>query len=181
MAASPRTEAPVVTLPSAETPVAASPSAPVGAVRLASSLRVAPKETPRPEPAPLPAAEAENTPFGNDELQTLWAEVIDHLRQSNPEAFKLLNGREVRLAEGDDLFTIVADSSLLDQELRPYKVSILKWMRTRSHRPQLNCQVIVEHVEREKLIYAPRDKYEAMLAKNPTLETFHVLFPEIDY
>jgi len=127
------------------------------------------------------ALEEKKPPLAAEDLQTLWRETLDHLWENDPEAAKLLEGREVRLAEGDDLFCIVADTSLLDQELRPHKVPMLEWMRARSGRPGLNCQVVVEVVEREKLIYAPRDKYEAMLAANPALETFHVLFPEIDY
>ena len=121
-------------------------------------------------------------PLTDQDLQTLWTEAIEGLRDNEPEAYRLLQGREVRLDSiSANLFTIVADTSLLDQELRPYKVKLLEWMRARSGRRDLNCQVVVEVVEREKVICAPHDKYEAMLAANPALETFHVLFPEIDY
>jgi len=123
----------------------------------------------------------QNQPLTPEDLQPLWAEALEWLRDNDPEAYRLLQGREVRLAEDPNLFTIVADTSLLDQELRPHKVKLLEWMRARSGRRDLNCQVVVEIVEREKVIYAPHDKYEAMLAANPVLETFHVLFPEIDY
>lgn len=126
------------------------------------------------ESQPLP-------PLNQEELKSLWAEAVESLRETEPDAFRLLNHCEVRAAADSHLFTIVADTSLFDQEFRPFKVKVLEWMRSHSHRPQLNCQVIVEHVEREKVIYAPHDKYEAMLAANPTLETFRVLFPEIDY
>ena len=168
---------------------------PVGTVRLASSLRIAPKENAHAHPAPdgspttaegatvgqgNAAAVEPKPPLAHEELQALWTEAMAFIKEKEPEAFKLLADREVRVGEGET-FCIVADSSLLDQELRPYKVEILEWMRHRAHRPRLNCRVIVEYVEHEKLIYAPRDKYEAMVAKNPTLETFHVLFPEIDY
>ena len=125
--------------------------------------------------------EVSKGPLTEEELQNLWGEALEHLKENEKEAYKLVEGCKVRLGEGEDMFEIVADSSLLDQELRPYKVRLLEWMRARSGRRALNCVVKVEYVEREKVVYAPRDKYEAMVAKNPALETFRVLFPEVDY
>lgn len=111
---------------------------------------------------------------------SLWQETLNHFSSANPEAYKLIVGHETRY-DNENHFNIVADTTLFDEELRPFKVEILEWMRKRTGCRELNFHVIVEQVEREKIIYAPRDKYEAMLAANPTLETFHILFPEIDY
>ena len=67
------------------------------------------------------------------------------------------------------------------QEIKPHLVGLLSMLRREMNRPQLNCSIEVEWEEKEAVIYTPRDKYDALSAKNPVLGMFKVLFPEVDY
>lgn len=105
---------------------------------------------------------------------------MEHLATENPTLHQLLANKDVRL-KSDDEFDIVTDSSYYEEETRPHMVTILEWLRQRMGIPTLNATVVVEAIEREKVIYAPRDKFQAMLETNPTLEKFLSIFPEIDF
>ena len=154
------------------------PIRPVGQIRLASSVRTAAAVRTH-DPEPPTTEQPVGPPLTQQSLQEAWQHLLDDLAASNPDLHRLLDGREVRLAK-DDFIQIVGDSTHLKEELRPHQVALFQTLRTATRRPALNGEVIVEYVERETVPYAPRDKYEALVAANPVLETFHVLFPEID-
>lgn len=106
--------------------------------------------------------------------------MLESLGGEMPKLAEMLKGKELRL-ENEDFFVIIVNSSYAESEIRPNLIRMLTYLRSKSGRPKLNCKVEVVYEEKEKVVYTPRDKYEAMLQRNPALETFRVLFPEVDY
>ena len=151
-------------------------------MRLSTSVRVAlPKSTPVPEAqAPKPADKPAAVPLTQESLEEHWKALMEYLATENPQLHQLLANKPVRL-KSDEEFDIVTDSSYYEEGTRPHMVTILEWLRQRTGIPSLNATVVVEAIEREKVIYAPRDKFQAMLETNPTLEKFLSIFPEIDF
>lgn len=113
-------------------------------------------------------------------METHWQSLLEHLTKEKPKLAELLTGHTVEL-DAPDHFLIVSDNRFFEEELRHHIVEMLSWLRARTHLPQLNCNVKVVAPEREAVAYMPHDKYEAMVSANKTLESFHVLFPEVDY
>ena len=102
------------------------------------------------------------------------------MKQEAPKLAEQLQDRELRM-DGEDMFVIVVSNSYLDSEIRRYLVRMLTYLRTKSGRPLLNGRVEVEYEEKEAIVYSPRDKYDVMLQDNPALDSFRVLFSEVDY
>lgn len=151
---------------------------PVGKLRRTMGVNV--KTTPtatatahaeQPETAEAPTLE---------QLVVCWGEMVEAMRDELPKLAEQLKGRELRL-EGDDMFVVVVNNSYLDAEIRPHLLRMLTYMRKRCGRPRLNCRVEVVYEEKEAVAYAPRDKYDAMALKNPTIEKLRELFPDVDY
>ena len=107
-------------------------------------------------------------------------QVLDHLKESNPDLWETLQNRAVRY-QGDNTFAVVVNNSFYEAEIKLHLIEMLTFLRNVSGQPLLNCHVEVEQVEHEALIYHPRDKYDTMLKSNPALEHFRVLFPDVDY
>ena len=72
-------------------------------------------------------------------------------------------------------------NSYIESEIKPYLIRMLTFLRSKSGRPNLNCKTEVVYEEKEAKAYTPRDKYDVMQQANPILETFRIIFPEVDY
>lgn len=113
--------------------------------------------------------------------------MLDALQPKQPKLCELLQGRELRLDENKDsqspadTFTLVVSNGYVESEIKPHLLEMLTHLRTLTGHPQLNCIITVEYEEKEAVIYTPRDKYDTMSKANPALETFRILFPEVDY
>ncbi len=150
--------------------------APVGRLRRTMGVNV--KTTPTASAAT--AEQPEAPPPTLEQLQGCWGEMVEAMRGELPKLAEQLKGRELRL-EGDDMFVVVVSNSYLDAEIRPHLLRMLTYLRKRCGRPKLNCRVEVVYEEKEAVAYAPRDKYDAMALKNPTIEKLRELFPDVDY
>lgn len=118
-------------------------------------------------------------PITLEELKSCWLKALDQIALSQPQAAETLRHKELRI-DGENHFNIVVNSDYTSAEIKPLLVSILATLRSLSKRPLLNCSTKVEHIERESKPYTARDKYEVMSQTNPSLETFRILFPEVD-
>lgn len=164
----------------ADTPVAgetASSQVPVGRLHRTSGISIKPTAV-----ASVVSSEPEQVgePLTLETLTGHWQAMLEAMRTDLPKLADMLGDKELRI-DKEDHFLIVVSNSYFEAEIKPYLIRMLKYLRTRSHRPMLNCRVEVEYVEHESVAYSPRDKYDVMLAANPNLETFRILFPEVDY
>lgn len=119
-------------------------------------------------------------PLTLDLLKPHWEKALQQLRTDQPKLAETLGSRELRV-DGEDYFLIVVNNSYTESEIKPHLVQLLGLLRKAMERPKLNCGIEVEWEEKEAVIYTPRDKYDALSAKNPVLGMFKVLFPEVDY
>ncbi|MBO7576907.1 MAG: hypothetical protein J6T03_05505 [Bacteroidales bacterium] len=139
------------------------------------SLKIDPIYKPVQKEEPKPAME-----MNQENLEKIWAQLLDHLKESDPNLWETLQNRAVRY-QGDNNFAVVVNNSFYEAEIKLHLIEMLTFLRNVSGQPLLNCHVEVEQVEHEALIYHPRDKYDTMLKSNPALEHFRVLFPDVDY
>lgn len=133
----------------------------------------------RTEVAQIEKTQPVGPPITAEALASLWDDLLNHLVQSKPRLAEQLRERQVRLVD-DDMFEIAVNNSYLDAEIKPHLIPMLTYMRQKSRRPLLNCRVVVEYEEHDAVIYTSRDKYDAMLKSNPALESFRVMFPDVD-
>lgn len=176
--------------PSASVAQAAEPQRPeserpaaVGRVRRVGGISIKPTEPVAPATvAAMVAAEPQKDqpPLTLDMLKPYWEKALQQLRTEQPKLADTVESREVRV-DGEDHFLIVVNNSYTESEIKPHLVQLLSLLRPAMGRPQLNCGIEVEWEEKEAIIYTPRDKYDALSAKNPALGMFKVLFPEVDY
>ena len=151
--------------------------APVG--RLRRTMGVIVKTTP-PTAAPIATEQPEAEPPTLEQLEGYWGEMLEAMKGELPKLAEQLTGRELRM-EGEDMFVVVVNNSYLDAEIKPHLLRMLTYLRKRCGRPRLNCRVEVVYEEKEAVAYAPRDKYDAMALKNPTIEKLRELVPDVDY
>ena len=158
-------------------------SATIGRVRRVGGISIKPTEPVAPVTvAAMVGAEQQKDlpPLTTEMLEPCWEKALQQLRTARPRLADTLAGREVRI-DGEDHFLIVVNNSYTESEIKPHLVGLLSMLRREMNRPQLNCSIEVEWEEKEAVIYTPRDKYDALSAKNPALGMFKVLFPEVDY
>lgn len=118
-------------------------------------------------------------PITPDELRACWEKALDQFASSQPQLAATLRFKELRI-DRDNHFNIVVNSDYTSAEIKPSLIAILSILRSLSKRPLLNCSTLVEYIERESKPYTARDKYDVMSKTNPALETFRILFPEVD-
>lgn len=118
-------------------------------------------------------------PLTQEQLDTLWKETLNAMKEPLPRLYEQLQDKEVAL-ESDDKFVIHVSNSYTEQEIKNNIIRILTYMRKRSGHPKLNCRVEITVVEREAKPYTARDKYDALLAQNPVLEMMRVIFPDVE-
>jgi hypothetical protein len=118
-------------------------------------------------------------PLDDDSFGKCWNAMLEAFAAKEPKLVDTLKNRVVRL-DGEDHFVIEVGNSFVEAEIRPHLMEMLEWMRSASGHKLLNCRIEVVYEEREAVVYAPRDKYEVMSKTNPVLETFRILFPEVD-
>lgn len=150
--------------------------APVGKLRMKMGVSV---KTTVSVPVEQPV-QKEVAPLTQEALEKYWGEMLEAIKEEQPKLVDQLRGRELRLEDGD-MFAVVVNNSYLDAEIRPHLIKMLTILREKSGRQMLNCRVEVVYEEKEAVAYAPRDKYDVMVKKNPVLEKMRELFPEVDY
>lgn len=124
-------------------------------------------------------SERNNPPLTQEGLEAVWKDMLEAMREPMPKLYDVLVDKEVRLT-GDDEFVLVVSNSYTENEIKNHLIRMLTYLRKRSGRPMLNCTMDIVMVERETKPYTARDKYDAMLQENPTLDMMRVLFPDVE-
>ncbi len=153
--------------------------APVGRLHRTMGISVKTEPIVAPTVAKEVAEEEAAEPLTPESLTAHWEAMREAMGAELPKLAEQLKGRELRL-EDEDNFVIVVNNSYAEAEIRPHLIRMLTFLRKRSHRPKLNCRVEVVYEEHEAVAYSARDKYDVMVQANPALDSFRVLFPEVD-
>lgn len=180
-------KAPVVSQPSEKQPSEAPAAAPTvqtsvanpSYLRRSSSISIKTASSAPKENLPL-NNNTEAKPLTFEHLKQCWTEMLEAMREPLPKVAENLATREIRFVDEDN-FTIVVSNSYVESEIKPHILRILTYLRTKTQRPMLNCRIEVEYEEQESVAYIPRDKYDLMVSSNKALETFKIIFPEVDY
>lgn len=170
---------PITSAPEPLPPSPDEPPAPVGAVHRVGLPSL--KST-RPEPGAevLKRFNAESRPLDQAGLDKAWDEMLPQLPDDMAKVREKVSALRPELKE-PDLFTLTVGNSFAEAEMRPGLIPMLNLLRTLTGRPNLNCKIEVVYEEKESVAYSPRDKYDVMSRENPTLDTFKILFPDVDY
>lgn len=167
----PAAAAPQQPAPSGEHPVASGRLRRVGSI----SIKTVPVDV---STVTHPAVAA--PPLDEAKLHECWEALLEAMKGELPKLAEQLMDKELRL-EGEDMFSIIVNNSFIESEIKPHLIRMLTYLRAKSGRPNLNCKIEVVYEEKETKAYIPRDKYDVMQHANPALDTFRVLFPEVDY
>lgn len=152
------------------------PQVPVGRVRRTAGISI---KTSAATPSAPQAAAPTALPLTQEGLALHWAAMVEAMRKEMPRLASLLESRELR-TEGGDQFAIIVNNSYVEAEVKPHLIRMLTYLRQKSGRPELNCRIEVVYEEKESVAYTARDKYDVMASANPVLNTFRVLFPDVD-
>lgn len=134
---------------------------------------------------PAPTAEVlkrfhtKGSPLDQEGLERAWTEMLPKLPEELAKVREKLSDLKPELKDPDN-FTLTVGNNFVEAEIRPALLPMLEQLRNLTERPLLNCHIEVVYEEKPALVYAPRDKYDVMLRENPTLDTFKVLFPDVD-
>jgi hypothetical protein len=176
--ATPKTPPAPAAQPSAPS-VQSAPSATTGRLHRVGSVSI--KATQASAPVAAPQSHGpQNQPLDEKGLQQCWDAMLNAMKEELPKLSEQLKDKKLNI-EQEDFFTIEVNNSYLESEIKPHLIRMLTYMRNRSGRPNLNCKIVVVYEEKEAVVYTPRDKYDVMQKSNPALDTFRVLFPEVDY
>ena len=160
-------------------PSAPSSAAPAGVVRRVGLASVKPTTPSAPDEV-LKQFHTENRPLDQEGLERAWAEAVSQLPDTLSKVQERVKGLVPHLDNEDD-FTINVSNSFVEAEIRPGMIPILTHLRNHTGRSNLNGHIKVVYEEKESIVYAPRDKYDVMVKENPVLDTFKVIFPDVDY
>ncbi|MBP5548699.1 MAG: hypothetical protein J6X58_07415 [Bacteroidales bacterium] len=114
-----------------------------------------------------------------ERLEELWAQLVESCKDDE-KLYELLADKKVVL-KNNNLFNIQVPNLYLDTLLLNYQNRILGFLRqaTCNESLQYKAVVVVEKVEARA--YLPRDKFDEMAKRNPSMLTLRKLFPDIDF
>ncbi|MCQ2261475.1 MAG: hypothetical protein MJZ77_08815 [Bacteroidales bacterium] len=150
----------------------------VGKLRRISSLSISVDLPTAAAAAPAEAPQQQTLTLAL--LEGYWESMLGAMREQYPQLAEHLGVAKLEWVDEDN-FVIVVQSSFAESEVRPYLVRILTYLRRKSARGLLNATIKVVHVERKTVAYMPQEKFDLMASTNPVLNTFRVIFPEVDY
>ena len=112
-------------------------------------------------------------------LEELWNRFVE-LSKDDSKLYELIADKHVVLVDNNN-FDIQVPNLYLDSVLHGYQQRILDFFRGETHNEMLKYRaaVVVEQVEARA--YLPRDKFEEMASRNPSMLTLRKLFPNIDF
>ncbi len=112
-------------------------------------------------------------------LEKHWKELADSCKDDE-KLSSLLEGRAVEL-KNNNLYMVKVPNLYFDTLLKPYQTRINEFMRRATNNEALQYKLLVEVEEREALHYLPNEKFEELLAVNPSMLTLRKLFPDFDF
>lgn len=114
-----------------------------------------------------------------EKLESYWKQLLEENAQD--EKFQgLLADKKVEL-QNNNLFYIKVPNIYFDTLLREYQERIYSFLRKVTNNEILQYKVSVDVEQREVKAYMPREKFDEMAQRNPSMYTLRKLFPDIDF
>ena len=127
----------------------------------------------------IPLENVEVEQLTQERLEELWDKFIE-MNEDDKRLYELIADKKVVLIDNNE-FHIQVPNLYLDSVLHGYQNKILDFFRSATHNEMLKYKaaVVVEKVETRA--YLPRDKFDDMASRNPSMLTLRKLFPDIDF
>lgn len=135
-----------------------------------------------PAPAkarPQMAMPAEQPTLTAEVLVKAWQKLLDDVEKRNPDLYNLICDKTVRL-EADNKMVIEASNSYFETMMKHHVTPMMEQLRGLCSCRALGIRFEVVHNASEALVYSAKDKYQAMLERNPVMEQLQRIFSEID-
>ncbi len=114
-----------------------------------------------------------------EKLETYWRQLLQE--NANDQKFQeLLADKKVEL-HNNNLFYIKVPNIYFDTLLREFQERICSFFRKATNNEVLQYKVAVDVEQREVKAYMPREKFDEMAQRNPSMHTLRKLFPDIDF
>ena len=114
-----------------------------------------------------------------ENLYREWMHYAEIRKLTDTEVYTAMNGRHLQFVDKEH-FTVFTPSQYL-HKIEEIKGQILSYFREKTGIGTLEISIEAKDEVVEKKLYTPKDKYEAMLAKNPALGDLQKIFQDIDF
>lgn len=108
-----------------------------------------------------------------------WMKLADIRRLTDTEVYSAMNGRQLQFVDAEH-FTVTTPSRFA-QLLNSVKSQIEDYFRKKTGISTLDITIEVKDEVVKKMLYTPKDKYEAMLKNNPEIGNLQKIFQDIDF
>lgn len=108
-----------------------------------------------------------------------WMKYAEIRRLTDMEVYTAMNGRQLQFIDSGH-FTVTTPSRFAEK-LEKLKGPISEYFKEKTGVAELEITIEVKDEVVKKVLYTPKDKYEAMLAKNPELANIQKIFQDIDF
>lgn len=105
--------------------------------------------------------------------------LADIRRLTDTEVYSAMNGRQLQFVDAEH-FTVTTPSRFA-QLLNSIKSQIEDYFRKKTGISTLDITIEVKDEVVKKMLYTPKDKYEAMLKNNPEIGNLQKIFQDIDF
>ncbi len=141
-----------------------------------SSISISPTEVIKPIQS-LENNEIE--PLTQERLEELWHKLIENCKDDD-KMHELIADKKVVL-KSNNLFQIQVPNLYFDTQLRNYQTQILSFLRNATGNDALKYEATVVVEQTKARAYLPREKFDEMSSRNPSMLTLRKLFPDIDF
>lgn len=118
-------------------------------------------------------------PLTQERLEELWGNLIDSCKDDD-KMHELIADKKVVL-KSNNLFQIQVPNLYFDTQLRNYQTRMLSFLREATGNEALKYEATVVVEQTKARAYLPREKFDEMAARNPSMLTLRKIFPDIDF
>ena len=118
----------------------------------------------------IEVVEKKETVFTGDQLQKIWKKFITNRTDGGAgDAEKLVLGRDLSKKEGNEI-SILLGSQLEMTILEKFEQDLVQYLRRELHNDLIVLTKEVKEQEDSQKLYTSQDKYDYMVAQNPSLK-----------
>lgn len=118
-------------------------------------------------------------PFTQEQLQSKWDEFVAQLERDGSMVLSSTLRIDTPQVDGETIHLTFPNSSLKKQ-LENEKGPLLQYLRTQLNNHNIDIEIQVNEEKRKKYVYTDKEKYERLVAKNPSLEKLRESF-DLDF
>ena len=152
-----------------------------GARRIGKAFSIRQANTPATPPSSQAVSQeaehsAERLPLDAASILIAWKEFIEHLPQGEAAMAQRMRGIEPTLSDDRNTFEVIANNSLVEQELSNISQRVEQYFSQRIEGGRLNMNIRPRTASDKKMVYDNREQFQIMCKENEALlklqETF---------